>query len=273
MSRTVKLIFVALFAASGALAQGNGIPICSTPPGAGTNGKVLGATSSGTPPSCAWITASGGATGATGPTGATGSTGSTGTTGATGPTGIAIGTFATPGTDVVCALHADTITGLTCDNGTIDGTTETSFTTTYSLPTSWLAQNQVIMPCVVIGVTSSATPPTTMVKLYLGGKSGTLLFSTSGTVGQAASASGRTTSFCFSITSLSAPGTSANLFVSQLLNSSNAGTASLANIAVSNSAQTISANTLASNFLTLTLTYSANTAGNAYNLYGWYPLR
>ena len=109
MSRTVKLIFVALLAAAGAIAQGNGIPICSTPPGAGTTGTVLGATSSGNPPACAWVS---------------------GTGGVTGPAGSVVtlgpaGTFSVPGPTLLVPVANDLMLGVSAGNTSLTGTADT----------------------------------------------------------------------------------------------------------------------------------------------------
>lgn len=82
------------------------------------------------------------------------------------PPARAFVTTVNSGTDVVCALHADVITGLTCQP-TTDGTTATAFASTVTIPAGTLNAN-VTKFNLNLGYVSSGTAPTIAFSVKLG---------------------------------------------------------------------------------------------------------
>lgn len=213
--------------------------------------------------------------GATGPQGVQGIQGIQGNPGGAGPSGPsgpggasgAPGPPATQsyvpltqsaGTDAVCGLHGDSITGITCDNVSLDGTTETAFTNGVTIPANSLANTTIAVNSTFLTV--PATAATITFSLRLGGIGGTLLFRSVANVPVAASPD------IFSL----------NCFISALGPASSitplvVGCPTMRNTLLSGAAPSITADVTTNKTLVWTITYSANTAGNAIGLYSISP--
>lgn len=170
---------------------------------------------------------------------------------------------ATPGLDVVCALHADTITGLTCNNQVTDGTTLTPFTTVASLPAGTLSSTT-IHADFVIGILSTGTTPTVVLTL----KYGTTTIYTSNALTPAAGTVATIATLSCRITAgvSGAANTLVAACVTQLPTNTNN-----RNTLLSNSTLSVTADTTTAKNLSLSVTYSAATTGNAAWLYAIAP--
>jgi hypothetical protein len=168
------------------------------------------------------------------------------------------------GTDVICALHADVITGLTCNNAVTDGTAETAFATTVTIPAGVLANTTVGFNMVLGYVTTGATP-TLLLKIRYGGVSGTVIYAFPGP-GIGGSASTGAVALSCRVTAAGS-GAATPLIVG--CNSNSGFTAGVANrnAQITNSALSVAADTRASQTMAVTATWSANTTGNAIWLY------
>jgi hypothetical protein len=168
------------------------------------------------------------------------------------------------GTDVICALHADTITGLTCGNAVTDGTTETAFATSVTIPAGAITSSSNFAFSAVFGSFTTATIPSITLRVRLGGIGGAILFS-SNNVLQAGTSGGLV--LC-TVSSTTAASASAPL-VAACVGNNPLGGNSMRNSVLTNTALTVSGNTSIAQVLVFTVQYSAATAGNAvwqYNL-------
>lgn len=162
------------------------------------------------------------------------------------------------GTDVVCGLHGDTITGITCGNPSVDGTTETAFATTVVLPSAVLGNTTVHLN-LLLGEFGTATLPNVTIKLKIGS---TTIYTSAATVLNATSHS--LSLNCVMATTGVVSATTGTVISCAALNF----TAALAaNVGNTNTSLTIPVDLRNNPILSVTITYSANTAGNAVWLY------
>lgn len=164
------------------------------------------------------------------------------------------------GTDVICALHADVITGLTCNNQVVDGSTETAFVTTTTVPANVLASS-VTSVNLNLGVLATATIPSITIKIKLGS---TVIYQGGAQVSVAGS---RALALNCLISAPSAAGASAPLITTCSTGGLPSATNVAANALITNSNLSVAANTSVSNILSVTVTFSANTTQNAIWLY------
>jgi len=201
-----------------------------------------------------------------GPAGVSGPAGATGATGATGPMGSqSFPSVQNAGTDVICAKGSDTITGITCNNS-VDGTTETAFSATTTIPAGTLS-NTTINVTLPFGIISTGSAPTVFVKIRLGGPSGTLVYQSVAVTGSAASTA--LTLVC-SMTAAGAASTTTPIIVGCIAQSLQAATQGH-NSLLSNTTLSIPVNTLINEAISVSVAWSANTVGNAAWLYGISP--
>lgn len=167
---------------------------------------------------------------------------------------------ATYGGDNVCALHSDTITGITCTNTSVDGSTETAFATNPVIPAGALA-NSVVTINFVIGSVSASTTPTAVFKIRATNVSGTTLFT--GPTTTPASGTGTRVWTC-TFASNAAAGASVGVVVScGPMGIAKGSTTDQNNTLLSGATYSVNLATNAAITIVPTITYSANTTGNA----------
>lgn len=171
--------------------------------------------------------------------------------------------------DVVCALHADSITGLTCDNQVVDGTTETPFTNGVSIPAGTLSANTISMNTAFLAHTSNGTTPTIVFRLRLGGASGTIIYQ-SASIAPVVGSTDVAFNYQCNITSLAAASGTTPVVVTCATPTIGA-SALNRNTLLTNAALSVAADTTTTKTLLWTIQYSANTAANAIALYGMSP--
>lgn len=157
------------------------------------------------------------------------------------------------GTDVVCALHADVITGLVCNNAVVDGTTETTFTTTVTVPGGVLSSGGSVPLNFQLNTFTTATIPTLRISIKIGG---TAVFTSS-----AFTPGTSTLNLSCRIVALAAASSTTPLVGGCAYSGLATSTV------ISNTTKSIAVNTLVSNAVTITATYGAATLGNAVWLY------
>lgn len=186
--------------------------------------------------------------------------------GATGAGGIAgltqsfAGTQNT-GTDVVCALHADVIAGLTCNNQVTDGTTTTAFASTVSIPAGTMSANTTAVN-LTFGYVGTSGAPSMIVSIKLGSA---VVFTSGNMAGNSNTVGGI---YC----ALTA-GSAASATTPVIVGCVNTGTftAINRNTLLTTAAKSIAVDTTVAQTLTVTVIFGANTAGNALWLYGIAP--
>jgi hypothetical protein len=169
------------------------------------------------------------------------------------------------GTDVICALHADTIAGLTCNNAVTDGTTATAFATTVTIPAGTLTAGNSVPVALTFGVFGTVTLPTVAFSIKLGGitvlASGTPLVNATGGVGR---------EFRCSLRALAVASSTTPIVASCVANTL-ATAANIYNALITNTTKSIAVDTTVSQALSVTVTFSAATSGNAIWLYAISP--
>lgn len=173
------------------------------------------------------------------------------------------------GTDVICAHGSDTIAGLTCNNSA-DGTAETAFTTTITLPAGTLANNTVPLR-LGIGIITSSSAPTLNLKIRFGTISGTLVYATTGSISNNGWPYRTATANC-AITAAGAASGSTPIWLSCAGNFASSSAAALANDVPTSGALTTPVVANAPITVTVTATWGLNTVGNAVWLYSISPL-
>jgi hypothetical protein len=172
------------------------------------------------------------------------------------------------GTDVICALHADTIAGMTCGNAVTDATTETAFAHGVTIPAGALSNNTITVNSAFLIHPSSASLPTLVYSLRLGGINGTKILQTPVMV---ASASGNMAFLAScTISALAASSASTPLLASCSNIQNNNNLLFGSNILISNTTRSITADTTTAQTLVWTVQYSAATASNAIGLYSMF---
>lgn len=167
---------------------------------------------------------------------------------------------ATYGGDNVCALHSDTITGITCTNTVTDGSTETAFSTNPVIPAGMLANN-IVTVNFIVGSVSASTAPTAVFKIRATSVSGTTLFT--GPTTTPASGTGTRVWTC-TFASNAAAGASVGVAVDcGPMGIAKGTTIDQNNTVQSGATYTVALATNAAITLVPTITYSANTTGNA----------
>lgn len=192
--------------------------------------------------------------------------GATGAAGPTGPTGPAATQAFAPvsnaGTDVVCALHADSITGLTCNNQVTDGTTITAFATTTTIPAGTLTTGVTVPVNLVFGNFGTATLPTVQISIKLGS---TVIYTSTAAAQIAGSAAPAWNCEISALAAASATTPLATSCAADSLSRTNR------NSLLTNTNKSIAVNTTASQVLSVTVVYGAATVGNAIWLYSISP--
>lgn len=167
--------------------------------------------------------------------------------------------------DVICALHADSITGMACGNQVVDGTTETAFTNGVSIPAGTISSGSFNVFTQFLIHTSSGTTPTLTYRMRLGGIGGTVIYQA--TSAPTAGTTDFVATFGCEVTALAA--SSATTPVVATCNTTSTG-AVLRNALLSNTTQSVATDTTTTKTLVWTITYSAATAGNAIGLYSMF---
>lgn len=164
------------------------------------------------------------------------------------------------GTDVICAKGSDTITGLTCNNSA-DGTSATAFSTTVTIPANTLSSNAVSV-AIPFGVIATTAGPTVTISLFLGS---TEVFR--GPANAPGNAGSTATGYLCTLIAASAASAS-----SPIIATCGAGQPATAgttrNTLLANTTKSINIDATASQVLTVKVTWSAATVGNAVWLYG-----
>lgn len=165
------------------------------------------------------------------------------------------------GTDVVCALHADVITGLTCNNQVTDATSATAFSSTVAIPAGTLASNSTRFT-LNFGYIGTGSTPTAVVSVKLGS---TVVYTASNF------ASGvNNVGFAFVCNLVAATAASAAAPVIAAC-----GVGSPTNVAhntlLTATTKSIAVDTTVAQTLSITVIFGAATAGNAVWLYGITP--
>ncbi len=188
-----------------------------------------------------------------------------GVTGATGPAATqAFAPVSNAGTDVICALHTDTITGLTCNNagGSDAITTPQAFATTTPIPAGTLTTNVTVPVNLSFGYIGSSSAATVVISIKLG----SVVIFTSSTM-QVNSANTATGMACnISATAVASTTTPITTTCSEASLSANQ-----RNTLLSTTAKSVAVDTTISETISVTVVFSANTAGNALYLYSISP--
>lgn len=169
------------------------------------------------------------------------------------------------GTDVICALHADVIAGLTCNNQVTDGTTATAFTTVATIPAGTFS-NTTVRFNLLLGTIVPSGVPTLILSLFYD----TTEIYRSGTLTTSITNPATVQGFVCEITVAGAAGASTPLITGCLSNSLSAAISGR-NVLLSNTTRSIAANTTADRSLSVKITWSVNTAGSAIWLYSIAP--
>ncbi len=74
---------------------------------------------------------------------------------------------AVPSSDAICALHHDSITGITCNNSSIDGTAVTAFQTSFAIPANFLIAGKRLVFTADFKLFNSAGGPTVVAGMML----------------------------------------------------------------------------------------------------------
>lgn len=200
-----------------------------------------------------------------GPRGATGAAGPAGPTGATGPAGAGTQAFApisNAGTDVICALGGDTITGLPACQ-VANGTSATAFAATTTIPAGTLTTNVVVPVDLAVGYISSGAAATMIISIKLGT---TVIFTSASFSSNSVNTAGGL--FC-TITAGAVASTTTPLVTGCHIPSNFA--VSAKNTLLSTTTKSIAVNTTVSQVLSVTVIFGAATAGNAVWLYSISP--
>ncbi len=168
------------------------------------------------------------------------------------------------GSDVVCALHADTITGMPCNNQVVDGTTEIAFNSGVSIPANTLSANTITLDSAFLPKFTGTTP-TFIFGLRLGGIGGTLIYQSA--FSTPAAINGALLMHC-TISSLAAASAATPVVVgcSNMTSTANA----FRNGLITNTSQSVATDTTTTKTLVWTLSYSAATTQSAMGLYTMY---
>jgi hypothetical protein len=161
----------------------------------------------------------------------------------------------TPASDVICALHADTVGTLTCNNAVTDGTTITPFTTGYTVPANFFTTGTSLKIVLGVSIWSSGTAPTIVLTV----KAGSTVIYTDSAMAIGVSQTNAQSAVTWELTSVAAPGASVFTFttpVSNTIGGAISGTTTNRTVP-----QQLATN--GSLALTFSVTYSANTTGNA----------
>ncbi len=168
--------------------------------------------------------------------------------------------------DIVCAKHADTIGLGTCNNSVTDGSTETEFASTVTIPSSFMQSGKALKIRALLGYTSSAGAPSIQMNLKWGGTPGAtpggVNLYTSGTTSPTSSLTNSGLMMDCTFVSTAAPGASVNTFSECNLPFPSWLFADQRN----NVAQPQAAATNASKTVGVSIKYGANTTGNAVQL-------
>ena len=162
--------------------------------------------------------------------------------------------------DVICALHTDTISGITCANGA-DATSDTAFATGFTVPANFMQNKKNLRVTGSFAVWSGSAAVQWTWKLKAGAT--TIYSSKAPITGLANSITNQSFVWSWDMVAAAAPSASSNTFTADSFpNVPGVAGAQLVNI----TAQPVLLNTSGSLALTLTISYAANTAANAVQL-------
>ena len=117
---------------------------------------------------------------------------------------------AVPSSDAICSLHADSITGITCNNRTQDGIIVTAFTTTFAVPANFLIAGKRLVFTADFKIFNTASGPTVTAGMVLDSATGEALYlSAALSTPPAAHSSGLGYSGSWALTGTAAAGSSA----------------------------------------------------------------
>ncbi len=180
------------------------------------------------------------------------------------------------GTDVICAKAGDTITGFPCNNQTVDGTTETAFKTTIKIPAGF-GNGSFTMNLQVGQITTGTTPIATM-SVRVGGAAnvapatGTLIFTPQAAIaGANTSGALRVIYWPCGIKAIGKSSATTPIIFGCGIGGSIPFAGASANTLPASPALSIPIDTRTAKLVTVTVSWSANTAGNAMLLYGIAP--
>jgi hypothetical protein len=159
--------------------------------------------------------------------------------------------------DAICALGGDTsISGIACQPGS--ATTATAFSTTVTIPANTLNTNAVLFD-IALGAVSPASPPNATLSIKLGS---TVVYTGLAATISAGTLGAQTGLLSCRMIAPAASGATAPVIVA-CSSSPRGNTFSAGNFLLTNTAPTVAVATNVSQILSVTILYSAATAGNA----------